>query len=341
MPPLPVEMRTVELKPVEKTDEFVGTVKSLRSTTIQPQAEGFLQRILVTSGQRVQPGTPMFEIDSTWHQAALANLESVRAAREADAAFARQQAQRAKGLIGVGAMSQQEYEQALTHQKTAEAQLKAADEQIRQLRTEMGYYRVTSPTAGTVGDIPARVGDRVTKQTMLTTVDDNSGLEVYVNVPVQQGPNLKIGLPLRIVNDTGDTLATSRISFISPSVDESTQTVLVKAPIDSRGGTFRSDQFVRARIVLSLAPGLTVPVVTVTRLNAQMYVFVAEGTDKGLVARQRQITVGPVVGNDYVVTSGLKEGDRLILSGIQMLRDGAPVAPKAAETKSPSGSPQA
>jgi RND family efflux transporter MFP subunit len=329
-PAMPVEMRTLELKPVERVDEFVATVKSRRSTTIQPQAEGFLLRILVAPGERVAPGAAMFEIDAASQQATLSSLESVRAAREADATFARQQAERARGLLKAGAMSQQEHDQALTLQKTAEAQLKAIDEQLRAARTELAYSRVTAPTAGVVGDIPVRVGDRVTRATALTTVEDNSGLEVYVSVPVQQAPQLKVGLPVRIVNDLGEVLTTTRIAFVSPSVDDTTQTVLVKAPIDSRGGTFRSDQFVRTQIVLSMTPGLTVPVVSVTRLNGQYFAFVAEGGERGgLTARQRALTLGPVIGNEYVVLAGLKEGDRLILSGIQMIGDGAPVQPKA------------
>ena len=156
MPPMPVEMVTLEAKPIEQVGDFVGSVKSRRSTTIQPQAEGFLTRIRVKSGDRVKPGAVMFDIDATSQQANVASLESVRAAREADAAYARQQAARAKNLLGVGAMSQQEYEQATTLQKTAEAQLKAVEDQIRQQQAELAFYRVTAPMAGVVGDIPVR-----------------------------------------------------------------------------------------------------------------------------------------------------------------------------------------
>lgn len=322
---LPVDMVTLELQPVERTDEFVGTIKSRRSTVIQPQAEGFLLKILVTPGQRVSPGTPMFEIDSTTLQVAVSGLQSVRAAREADAEFAKQQAERAKSLLSVGAGSKQEYEQAIAQQKATEAQLKAIDEQIRQSRAELAYYRVTAPTEGMVGDIPARIGDRVTRQTALTTVEDNSGLEVYVSVPVQHAPNLKVGLPIRIVNEAGDLLTTTRAAFVSPSVEDATQTVLVKAPIESRGGTFRADQFIRARIVFSLTEGLTIPVVSVNRINGQYFVFVAEPAEKGLVAKQRSVTLGPVIGNNYLVVAGLKPGEKLIVSGIQKIGDGAPV----------------
>src|SRR5262245_22270974 len=219
---VPVELATLALKPVEQVAEFAGTVKSRRSTNVQPQAEGFLTRILVKSGDRVSPGTPMFEIDSATQQAAVAGLESVRAAREADATFARQQAERAKSLLGVGAMSQQEYDQAAAQQKAAEAQLKAIDEQIKQQRVELWYRNVTAATAGIVGDVPVRQGDRVTRATVLTTIDDFAGLEVYINVPVQQAPMLKVGLPVRIVGETGEIITTERINFVSPSVDDQT-----------------------------------------------------------------------------------------------------------------------
>ena len=110
---VPVEMVTLAETPIEQIGEFVGTIKSRRSTTIQPQAEGFLLKILVKSGDRVTAGTPMFEIDAAPLQAAIVGPRiAVRAAREADAKFARQQAERAKQLLAAGAMSQQEFDQA-------------------------------------------------------------------------------------------------------------------------------------------------------------------------------------------------------------------------------------
>jgi RND family efflux transporter MFP subunit len=328
MPPMPVEMVELKLQPLEQTTEYIGVIKSRRSTTIQPQAEGIITRIAVAAGDRVTPGTPLFEIDATAQRAGLASLQAVRAARQADAALAAQQAQRARTLLNVGAMSQQEFEQATTAQKTADAQLAAADEQIRQLEAELAYYRVTASTPGVVGDIPVRQGDRVTKSTVLTTVHDNAGLEVYINVPVQQAPSLKVGLPVRLVNDRGETLATERISFVAPSVDDETQTVLVKAPVEARGGRFRTEQFVRAHVVFSTAPGLKIPLVSVMRISGQHFAFVAEpGAGGAFVARQRPIVLGPVVGNEYIVQSGLSAGDRLIAGGIQKIGEGSPVAP--------------
>jgi RND family efflux transporter MFP subunit len=252
----------------------------------------------------------------------------MRAARDADAAFARQQLERAKKLVDVGAMSQQEFDQATTAARSAEAQLQAVDEQIRQQRAELAYYQVVAPTSGLVGDVPVRVGDRVTKATELTTVDDNSGLEIYINVPVQQAPRLRTGLVVRLVDQSGNVIASERINFVSASVDESTQTVLAKAPLAQRQGTFRSEQFVRAQIVWSNEPALVVPATAVTRVSGKTFVYVAEPADKGaLVARQRGVTLGPIVGQTYIVRDGLKAGERVIVSGIQTIGDGMPVQP--------------
>jgi RND family efflux transporter MFP subunit len=322
-PAMPVEIVTLAPKPVEQTGEFVGTVRSRSSTTIQPQVEGIVTGISVRSGDKVAPGKLLFTIDSTPQDAALASLQSQRGAQEADAQFARQQAQRSKSLLDAGAGSKQEYDQAQSQLKAAEAQLTALDEQIRQQKAQLAFYRVVSPREGTIGDIPVRQGDLVTKTTRLTTVDDNRGLEILVNVPVQQAPLVKVGQPLRLLDDSGKLLASEKVEFVSPSVDE-TQTVLVKGTLPERA-QFRSDQFVRAQIVLKTSPTLTVPVISVTRINGQFFAYVAEPTGDKLIAHQRPIVLGQVVGNDYVVVSGLKAGEKLIVGGLQKIGDGAPV----------------
>jgi RND family efflux transporter MFP subunit len=320
-----VEAETLSLRPVERATEYVATVRSRRSTTIQPQVEGLITRIAARSGQRVERGSLLMEIDSSRQQAAVSSLDSVRAARQADLQWARQQANRLKKLHEAGAVSQQEEEQAAIALQSAEAQLKAVEAQLAEQRVELAYHRVTSPTAGIVGDIPVRVGDRVTRSTELTTVDERAGLELYINVPVAQAPGLRAGLPVRVVDDRGETMLTTAVNFIAPSVDPDTQAVLVKAPLDSTA-PFRSDQFVRAHVVWSTEPGLTIPVVAVSRINGQYFAFVIEpGAGGAPTARQRQIDIGPVVGNDYVVRGGLKPGEQLVVAGIQKIGDGMPV----------------
>jgi RND family efflux transporter MFP subunit len=320
---MPVGIAELKATPVDDASEFVGVLKSRRSSVIQPQAEGFVTKILVKSGDRVSTGTQLFEIDDTPQRAAVSALESTRAAREADVAFARAQLDRAKKLLDVGASSQQEFDQATNASRTAEAQLKALDDQIRQQQAELSYYQVRAPIAGVIGDIPVRVGDRVSKATELTNIDDNSGLEIYLNVPVAQASKLRTGLTVNIVDQAGQTLATERLNFVSASVDEQTQTVLAKAPLTSPG--FRDDQFVRARIVWSTQPALVIPLTAVLRVSGQYFIYVAEQGQGGLVARQRAVTVGQVVGQNYVVQGGAKEGERIVVSGIQKIGDGMPI----------------
>jgi len=346
-PAMPVEAITLEPKPVEQTTEFVATLKSRGSSTIQPQVEGFVTRINVRSGQRVSQGATLFEIDSAPQQAVLASQQSMRVGRQAEVEYARQQAERTRKLFEAGAASQRDAEEADTALRTAEAQLKASDEQVTQQRAELGYYKVTAPASGVVGDIPVRVGDRVTKSSTLTTVDENDDLEVYVSVPVSQAPDLKLGLPVRIM-DNGKVIATNRISFVSPSVDGGTQTVLAKATIVEGRGQFRPDQFVRTVIVWSSDPGLTMPVTAVSRVNGQYFAWVAESDGKGgYLATQHAIQVGDLIGNDYIVLSGLKAGDKLIVSGLQKIfADKSPVSisapkgPEGAEKKPEAASDQ-
>jgi len=336
-PPMPVEIVTLSAKPVEQTTEYVASMKSRRSSTIQPEVEGPLMNIAVRSGQQVSHGTLLFEIDAAPQQAALASLQSMRPSRESDIEFARQQVARNRTLLQAGAISQREVEQFEAQLRSAEAQLKALDEQIKQQRSQLAYYRVTAPIAGTVGDIQVNVGDRVTRSTVLTTVDENDTLEVYINVPVPQAPQLKLGLPVRLVDDRGQILATNKITFISPNVDTSTQSVLAKAQLIEGRGQFRSDQFVRARIVWTTAPGLTIPVTAVSRINAQFFAFVAEKSDQGMLAKQKPVQLGEIIGNAYVVQSGLVPGEQLIVSGLQKIRDGSPVMP----APPPGAAPQA
>ena len=337
MPPSAVEILNLAPKPVEQTTEFVATLKSRRSSTIEPQVEGFITRIAVHSGERVGRGATLFEVDSAPQQAVLASQRSIRTMRAAEVDYALQQAKRTRKLFEAGASSQRDAEEADTALRTAEAQLETADEQVSQQRAELGYYKVTAPAAGAVGDIPVRVGDRVTRSTMLTTLDDNDALEVYLSVPVVQAADLKIGLSARIVDEGGHILATNRISFVSPRVDGATQTVLAKATLLEGRGKFRADQFIRVRIVWRSEPGLTVPVTAVTRVNGQYFAFVAERTDKGLFAKQRAVTLGDIIGNDYVVRDGLKAGEQLIVAGLQKIGDGAPVS-VATPAPAPKGS---
>jgi RND family efflux transporter MFP subunit len=336
---MPVEVVTLAERPVEQTTEFVGIVKSRRSATVQPQVEGFVTRILVRSGARVAPGAALLEIDPRMQEAAVSSLESLLAVRKADLQQARQQATRMKTLLEAGAASQAEMEQAETALATTEAQAKAIEAQLREQRVALAYHTVSAPTAGIVGDIPVRVGDRVTKSTLLTTIDESAGLEIYVNVPVQEAANLRVGLPVRLVDDSGSVLATERLSYVSASVESATQSVLAATCGSARGcgpsrSSARGSSGARRRRSPSRSSRSTAPAAS----SSPSWPRPAR---RATVARQRAVEPG-VVGNDYVVKSGLKPGDRLIVSGVQKIGDGAPVTiltAKATESPAPQATP--
>jgi RND family efflux transporter MFP subunit len=320
-----VKIQTVDAKPIERASEFIATVKSLNSTTIQPQVDGRVTRILVKAGDRVRAGTPLLQIDPEKQVATVRNTESQRAARRADVEYWKGQVERLRALLGAGAISKNEFDSAQHSLETARANLNALDAQVREDQVQLQYHRVTAPTAGIVGDIAVREGDRVTTATQITTIDDKEGLEAYLQVPLNRGPELRLGLPVQILDSEGKVIATNPISFVAPRVDDATQTVLAKALLREMPPTIRVQQFIRARIVWNNAPGLTVPIVSVLRIGGQYFCFVAEQKDNGLVAKQRPIEVGEILGNDYVVAGGLKAGERVIVSGVQKLADGAPV----------------
>jgi RND family efflux transporter MFP subunit len=337
-PPTPVQIVEARPTPLEETSEYVATLKSLRSTAIKPQIDGQITQIFVKSGDRVAQGARLMQIDPQRQQAAVSSQEAEREAREANVAYARQQHQRATELFTAGAISKQELEQAQTALRTAEASLEALQAQVKQQEVQLRYYTITAPTSGIVGDVPARVGMQVSSQTTLTTIEQNNTLEVYVSVPVERSADLKLGLPLRVMSgDGGETLATTTVGFISASVDEATQSILVKGTVQNPDGALRSSQFVRARVVWKTSESLVVPVVSVARINGQYFVFVAEEAEGKLVAHQRLIRVGPIVGDNYPVLDGLKPGEKIVSSGSQKLREGAPIVP-APEGQAPAAS---
>jgi RND family efflux transporter MFP subunit len=316
---------TLQEKPIEVSSDFISTVRSLHSTTIQPQVEGRVTRVFVKSGDTVRVGTPIVQIDPERQTATVQNTESQRASRLADVTYWKGQVARLESLLKAGAISQNELDTAKHSLETAEAQLAALDAQVREGQVQLQYYRVTAPTAGVVGDMPIREGDRVTTSSVITTIDDKAGLEAYIQVPVDQAPELRTGLQTQILDSDGKVVASNPISFVAPRVDPSTQTVLAKALLRDAPPSVRVQQFVKLRVIWRSTPGLTVPVNAVTRINGQYFCFVAEQTPNGLVARQKPLQVGEVKGNDYIVTSGLKVGDKLIVSGIQKVAEGAPV----------------
>lgn len=326
---MPVKVLEARAVPVSDATEYVATVKSRDSAVIMPQVEGQITQIFVHSGERVEAGAAMMEIDPLKQQATVKSQESSRAAQQANLNWTKQQYERAQGLFAAGVVSKQDLDQAKSAMDAAQAQMDSLDSQVREQEVQLHYYKVVAPRGGIVGDIPVRVGDRVTVSTQLTTVDQPGSLEAYVYVPIEHSTQLKMNLPVQIIDSEGKVLADTRISFISPQVDNSTQTVLVKARIANGNDALRQSQFVRARVVFGTHQNPEIPILAVSRLAGQYFAFVAEPQNGGsFVARQKPLKIGQTVGNNYEVQDGIKPGDKVIISGTQFLLDGVPVIPQ-------------
>jgi RND family efflux transporter MFP subunit len=328
MQSMPVKVMEAKAQPVNDASEYVATLKSRDSAVIMPQVEGQVTQIVVHSGEKIVAGGALMEIDPLKQQATVKSQESARAAQQAQLNWAKQQYERSQGLSAAGVVSKQDLDQAKATFEAAQAQMDALDAQVREQQVQLHYYKVTAPRSGIVGDIPVRVGDRVTSATQLTTVDLPGSLEAYVYVPIERSSQLKMNLPVQVLDSSGKVLADTRISFISPQVDNTTQTVLVKARILNGNDALRQSQFIRARVVWGTHQNPEVPILAVSRLAGQYFAFVAEPQSGGaFVAKQRPLTIGETVGNNYEVRDGIKPGDKVIISGTQFLRDGAPVVP--------------
>jgi RND family efflux transporter MFP subunit len=326
---MPVKVQTTKAQKVDDTTDYVATLKSRDSAVVMPQVEGIITQIFARSGERVPNGAPMMQIDPAKQQATVKSQEDARAVQVAQVKWAEQNYHRVSGLANAGVVSKQDLDQARATLDAAQAQLQSLGAQVREQQVQLHYYQVVAPRAGMVGDIPVRVGDRVLTTTTLATVDRPGGLEAYIYIPVEKSAQLKMNLPVQIVDASGAPLATSRITFISPQVDTATQTLLVKAQIANANETLRTAQFIRARVIWGSQERPVVPVIAVSRIGGLYFAFVAESDQKGgYVVHQKPLQIGQIVGNDYVVLDGVKPGDKVVVSGTQFLIDGVPVVPQ-------------
>ncbi|WP_239112882.1 efflux RND transporter periplasmic adaptor subunit [Halomicronema sp. CCY15110] len=308
-------------------------------------------------------------------QAAAASLQALLARRaELEAELALQEAEfnRTEQLVSQGAQSQQALDLARRDLEVAQATLASARDEIAAAQANLNQAEaslaqaqanqaaaqqslqdrtVTAPIAGTVGNLNIKLGDFVSTNTVITNITENAALELDLQIPIEQRNRLELGLPVELLSVEGENkLATGGISFISPSTDPDTQTVLVKARFENPQGRLQDAQKVEARIVWSETTGVLVPTAAITRLGGQTFVYVADaGTEEELpppnamppgmpapeqVARLRPVQLGELQGNNYEVLSGLEAGQTIVVSGILNLQDGTPILPQS-ETEGP------
>jgi RND family efflux transporter MFP subunit len=323
---MPVATQSVALTSVPQRDSYVATIKSRRTTTMQPQVEGRITRILVHSGQTVKAGELLMQIDPLKQQAAVNQGVATEFQQKAQLQYNQSDLARQKALFDAGVISKQAYDLSTQGFGTSSGAYNAAVASTATQREQLAYYQIRAPFAGIVGDVPVHQGDYVSTATVLTTVDEDRDLEAYIYVPTERSSLVHGGLPVELLDTAGETLMKTSINFVSPQVDNGTQSILAKAPVSS-AGNLRNQQIVNARITWESKPGATVPVLAVNRIGGAAFVYVATPKSGGFIAHLTSVTLGDPVGNSYPVLTGLKPGDRVIVSGLQMLQEGAPVRP--------------
>ena len=227
---MPVKVSPVALTAVPNSDTYVATIKSRRTTTLQPQVDGNITRILVASGQSVKAGQVLMQIDPLKQVATVQTQAGLENQQKAVYQYNQAEVERQKKLYEAGITSRQVYDQAVQAFENSKASYESSAAGTNTQRQQLAYYQIRAPFAGIVGDIPVHQGDYVSSTTLLTTVDEDTQLEAYIYLPTERAAQARIGLPVDLIDTTGQVLTHSTISFVSPQVDNGLQSILAKAP---------------------------------------------------------------------------------------------------------------
>jgi RND family efflux transporter MFP subunit len=333
-PPREVEVLTMAPTETRDTGEYLGTLTSRQSVNVLPQVAGYVRRIHVNPGQKVEAGAQLLEVDGRQESAALESAQAQRSSAQAALELAKQTRERTEALYKEGLVSAQELERAISQGETAEAAARAASAQVSQREVQLQYYVVRAPFAGTMGDVLVRVGDYVGATTPLTSVAQADALEVSVSVPSARARALQPNTPIELLDSQGKVLLSSNVFFVAPQADPRTQLVEVKAAFRNTVG-LRPNELVRARMVYSTRNAMQIPALAVVRQSGQAFAFVLQDKGEQTVVVRRPIKLGALGEQAYVVESGLNQGERIAVSSLQLLRDGAPVKERAKPAPTP------
>jgi len=330
MQAMPVQTIAVAMAPVAQSNEYVATIKSRRSATLQPQVSGRLTQIRVRSGDHVKSGQVLMEIDAQPQRATVQAQRATEQQKKALFDFNTIEVDRQHKLFDAGVTSRDAYDQAQQSYNNTKADYESAVALRKTQEEQLAYYTIRAPFNGVVGDIPVHVGDYVSSSMMLTTVDELGDLEAYIYIPTERSSQARMGLAVELSDNSGKLLEKTKIDFLSPQVDPTLQGILAKAPVRATPEILRNAQMVKARVIWSTTPMAVIPVLAVIRLGGQTFVYVVRQQNGHMTAVETPVTLGDTVGNTYAVTSGLNAGDRVVVSSTQFLVNGMPVMPLGA-----------
>jgi RND family efflux transporter MFP subunit len=340
-PPMEVEVLTLTPSEVRETGEYLGALLSRDSVIVMPEVAGYIRKIHVQPGQRVDAKTPLVEIDARVESAALESASAQADSARTALALAIQTRDRTQGLFTQGVISAEELERRNADVASAEAAVRAASAQVSQRRVQVQNHVIRAAVPGVVSDVQVRLGDYVTATTRITTISEANALELSLSVPAVRARGLAVGAPIELLADDGTVLLASTVFFVGPEADPRTQLVEVKAAFQNSVG-LRPSELVRGRLVYATRQAVQIPMLAVVRQSGQSFALQVVEKEGKLVIAQRPVTLGALGERAYVVETGLAAGDRIAVSSMQMLRDGSVVtikepapAPAAAPTPAP------
>jgi membrane fusion protein (multidrug efflux system) len=329
--------------------ELVGQTKGSQDVEIRARVEGYLESVNFTEGTYVTKGTLLYQIDPKPFEASLAAAKANLATAQARLDKTNNDVARYRPLVAEQAVSRQELDNALSAQEAARAQVDAAKAAVEQAALDLGYTRITSPLDGLAGTTQVKAGNLVGRgeSTLLTTV---SAMDpILFRAGISEAEYLRIA---RRVLEKGERQAEretptiellladgtvfphkGRIDSIERAVDPTTGTLAVQFKFPNPDHLLRPGQYGRARFVVQTKKGaLLVPQRAVQELQ-NLYSVAVVGADNKVAFRN--VKVGPRVDSLWVIDEGLKPGEKVIVEGLQKVREGATVSPKPVPAAAP------
>lgn len=322
--------------------EFIGQLDSPQNVDIRARVEAFVDKVLFTEGTEVAAGDPLFKLDEKPIQdrldAANGNLA------EAKAALGKYQKDVARltPLAQKRAVPQQDLDNSVAAVDEGKAAVLTAEARVESAKTDLGYCDIRSPVSGLIGAKQVSIGDLVGKgqPTLLATISVLDPIWIYCNVSEvdylkAQAEGARTGKhvgdsPVSLILADGSTLPEKgKFVFIDRAVDPKTGTLRVRAEFPNPRKQLRPGMFARIRVDLgSQTNSILVPERAITELQGKNFVWVVSQDNK---TSQRGIQVGNQYGDSFLITEGLQPGDRIVVEGLQKVRDGAPVKPMTAQ----------
>jgi membrane fusion protein (multidrug efflux system) len=337
--PMPVGVVVVKAAPVPIVREASGRLAPTRASDVRARVPGVLQKRLYKEGSMVKQGEPLVLIDTAPYRAALAQANAQLEQAEASATNARVTANRNRELMKQNLVSRMQLDDSEAMERTTAAQVSAARAQVQTARINLGYANITAPISGRAGQMRVLEGALVGQgeATLITTVEQVDPLFVFFDQPATDFERLQRAQSAGAVQIAEGKLATIRLKrpdgsyydetgtldFSDYSVNPTTGSVAFRGKVANPKGALLPGQYMTVELTAgTLNKGFRVPQLAVLRDGQGPYVLVA-GAD-GMVVQKRVETIS-VVGSDWIISSGLADGDQVIVDHLQMVQPGMPV----------------